>query len=385
MDVTVIDSTSALRAFCERLAAHDYVTVDTEFMREKTYYAKLCLIQAASPDEAAVIDPLAESLDLAPFLDLLADEGTLKVFHAARQDLEIFHQLMGRVPSPLFDTQVAAMACGYGDQIGYEPLVRQVTGGSVDKGSRFTDWSRRPLSDKQLTYALGDVTHLVDVYRKLSDVLETTGRAAWVHEEMEALADDALYATAPEDAWQRLKLRGVRAKELGPLMALAAWREAEAQARDVPRGRILKDDALFEVARAQPEDEAALGRLRAIPQGFERSAAAKGILAAVAEGQAMPKGDLPKLGGDGPRRPAPPDVVDLLKVLLKRQSERHGVAPKLLATASDIEAIALDDEADVPALRGWRRRVFGDLALRLKAGEVGMTLKGGEVSLIERR
>ena len=385
MDVTVIDSTSALRAFCERLAAHDFVTVDTEFMREKTYYAKLCLIQAASPDEAAVIDPLAEGLDLAPFLDLLADEGTLKVFHAARQDLEIFHQLMGRVPSPLFDTQVAAMACGYGDQIGYEPLVRQVTGGSVDKGSRFTDWSRRPLSDKQLTYALGDVTHLVDVYRKLSGVLETTGRAAWVHEEMEALADDALYATAPEDAWQRLKLRGVRAKELGPLMALAAWREAEAQARDVPRGRILKDDALFEVARAQPEDEAALGRLRAIPQGFERSAAAKGILAAVAAGQAMPKGDLPKLGGDGPRKPAPPDVVDLLKVLLKRQSERHGVAPKLLATASDIEAIALDDEADVPALRGWRRRVFGDLALRLKAGEVGMTLKGGEVSLIERR
>ena len=385
MDVTVIDTTDALAAFCERLAAHDFVTVDTEFMREKTYYAKLCLIQAANKDEAAVIDPLADGLDLAPFLDLLADASTLKVFHAARQDLEIFHHLMGRVPGPLFDTQVAAMACGYGDQIGYEPLVRQVTGGQVDKGSRFTDWSRRPLSDKQLTYALGDVTHLVDVYERLSEILESTGRAAWVREEMEALDDDGLYTTAPEDAWRRMKLRGVRPKELGPLIRLAAWREAEAQARDVPRGRILKDDAIFEIARARPEDEAGLGRLRTIPQGFERSAAAKSILAAVAEGQETPKGDLPKLASEGPRKPAPPDVVDLLKVLLKRQSERHGVAPKLLATAADLEAIALDDEADVPALRGWRRRVFGDLALRLKAGEVGMTLRDGEISLIERR
>ena len=384
MDVTVIDTTDALAAFCERLAAHDFVTVDTEFMREKTYYAKLCLIQAASRDEAAVIDPLAD-LDLAPFLDLLADESTLKVFHAARQDLEIFHHLMGRVPAPLFDTQVAAMACGYGDQIGYEPLVRQVTGGSVDKGSRFTDWSRRPLSDKQLTYALGDVTHLVDVYEKLTETLASTGRAAWVREEMEALADPALYATAPEDAWRRLKLRGVRPRELGPLIALAAWREAEAQSRDVPRGRILKDDALFEIARARPGDEESLARLRTIPQGFERSAAAKGILDAVARGQEVAKDDLPKLDGNGPRRPAPPDVVDLLKVLLKRQSERHGVAPKLLATAGDLEAIALDDEASVPALRGWRRQVFGDLALRLKAGQVGMTLKDGEISLIERR
>ena len=385
MDVPVIDSTDELAAFCARLATHAFVTVDTEFMREKTYYAKLCLIQAASEEEAAVIDPLADGLDLAPFLDLMADESTLKVFHAARQDLEIFHHLMGRVPSPLFDTQVAAMACGYGDQIGYEPLVRQVTGGSVDKGSRFTDWSRRPLSNKQLIYALGDVTHLVDVYAKLEDVLGSTGRADWVHEEMQALADPALYATAPEDAWRRLKLRGVRARELGPLVKLAEWREAEAQARDVPRGRILKDDALFEIARARPEDETALARLRTIPQGFERSSAAKAILAAVAEGQALAKDDLPRLAGDGPRRPAPPDVVDLLKVLLKRQSERHGVAPKLLATASDLEAIALDDEADVPALRGWRARVFGNLALRLKAGEVGMTLTDGEITLIERR
>ena len=385
MDVTVIDTTDALASFCGRLAAHDFVTVDTEFMREKTYYAKLCLIQAASPDEAAVIDPLAEGLDLTPFLDLMADESTLKVFHAARQDLEIFHHLMKAVPTPLFDTQVAAMACGYGDQIGYEPLVRQVTGASVDKGSRFTDWSRRPLSDKQLTYALGDVTHLVDVYRKLSSVLEETGRAAWVGEEMDALAEPTLYATAPEDAWKRLKLRGVRARELGPLIALASWREAEAQTRDVPRGRVLKDDALFEIARARPEDEAALSRLRTIPQGFERSAAAKGILAAVAAGQETPRDALPKVSGDGPRRPAPPDVVDLLKVLLKRQSERHGVAPKLLATAGDLEAIALDDEADVPALRGWRRQVFGDFALRLKAGELGMTLSDGEVALIERR
>ena len=381
----VITDTSDLEAFCARAAKHDFVTVDTEFMREKTYYAKLCLIQAATTDGAAIIDPLADGIDLAPFLALLADPSVLKVFHAARQDLEIFYQLMGAVPAPLFDSQVAAMACGYGDQIGYEPLVRQVTGGEVDKGSRFTDWSRRPLSEKQLIYALGDVTHLVDVYVELRDVLEGSGRADWVMEEMEALADPDLYRTEPEEAYQRLKLRGVRQRDVGPIVALATWREREAQARDVPRGRILKDEAIFDIARAAPADAEALSRLRTIPQGFERSAAAKAILDAVAEGRAMDKADLPKTSGGRRGQPAPADVVDLLKVLLKRQSEKHGVAPKLLANASDLEAIALSDDAEVPAMKGWRRKVFGELALRLKAGEVAMTLQGGELSLIERR
>ena len=381
----VITDTDELTAFCKRLAEHDFVTVDTEFMREKTYYAKLCLIQAACVDEAAIIDPLADGLDLAPFLALMANEAVLKVFHAARQDLEIFYQLMDAVPAPLFDSQVAAMACGYGDQIGYEPLVRQVTGGEVDKGSRFTDWSRRPLSKKQLVYALGDVTHLVDVYLKLRDILAESGRADWVAEEMEALADPTLYRTEPDEAFARLKLRGVRQKDVGPIVKLAAWREREAQERDVPRGRILKDEAIFDVARAAPKDEEALGRLRTIPQGFERSGSGKAILAAVAEGQAMSKDQLPKTAGGRRGQPAPADVVDLLKVLLKRQSEKHGVAPKLLASASDLEAIALSDEADVPAMRGWRRKVFGELALRLKAGTVAMTLNEGDLTLIERR
>ena len=381
----VITDTKELEAFCERLAAYDFVTVDTEFMREKTYYAKLCLIQAASPDEAAIIDPLSDDLDLAPFLKMLGDTSILKVFHAARQDLEIFYQLMGEVPAPLFDSQVAAMACGYGDQIGYEPLVRQVTGGEVDKGSRFTDWSRRPLSKKQLVYALGDVTHLVDVYVKLKGILAESGRAEWVAEEMEALADPALYRTEPDEAYKRLKLRGVRQKDVGILVELAAWREREAQEKDVPRARILKDEALFEVARAAPADEEALGRLRTIPQGFERSATGKAILAAVEAGKAIDKAELPKAPNGRRGQPAPADVVDLLKVLLKRQSEKHGVAPKLLASAQDLDAIALSDDPDVPAMKGWRRRVFGELALRLKAGEVAMTLKDGELSLIERR
>jgi ribonuclease D len=381
----VISDTDSLSALCDRFRQEPYVTVDTEFMREKTYHAKLCLIQAASPTEAAIIDPLAEGLDLKPFLDLLADAGVLKVFHAARQDLEIFYRLMGEVPTPLFDTQVAAMACGYGDQVGYEPLVRQVTGAQVDKGSRFTDWSRRPLSEKQLAYALGDVTHLLDVYEKLAGILEETGRSAWVAEEMEALGEPSLYFVEPEAAWERLKLRGVRPKEAGPLMKLAEWREREAQEKDVPRGRVLKDEQLFELARAQPTDVEALGKLRSIPQGFERSAAGRSMLSAIKAGQEMPKEALPDLRGDAPRRPPPPDVVDLLKVLLKRQSERHGVAPKLLASSQDLELIAGSDDAPVPAMKGWRRQVFGELALRLKRGEVAMTLDRGKVSLVEKR
>ncbi|MEM6650209.1 MAG: ribonuclease D, partial [Pseudomonadota bacterium] len=353
-------------------------------MREKTYYAQLCLIQVASEEEEAIIDPLAKGMDLAPLLKLLANKNVLKVFHAARQDIEIFYTLMGEVPGPLFDTQVAAMACGYGDQVGYEPLVRATTGQEVDKGSRFTDWSKRPLSKKQLHYALGDVTHLVKVYKTLRKQLKTTGRDEWVAEEMADLDQPALYRTLPEDAWKRIRLRNIKPKELGVLMKVAAWREEEAQQKDLPRGRVLKDDALTELARVGPDDVESLGALRAIPNGFERSRSAKGLLKAIAAGKALPKEELPLVKGKPNRIPAPPDVVDLLRVLLKRQSEKHEVAPKLLASAADLEAIALDDEAEVPALKGWRREVFGGLALDLKQGKLSLGLKGKSVELIQR-
>ncbi|MEO1657533.1 MAG: ribonuclease D [Pseudomonadota bacterium] len=378
----VITTTDELVAFAHHAATSPYVTVDTEFLRERTYYSQLCLIQAATPNEAVIIDPLAEGLDLSPFLELLGNERVTKVFHAARQDLEIFVKLMGTVPAPLFDTQIAAMVFGYGDQVGYEPLVRSVTGVQVDKGSRFTDWSRRPLTDKQLEYALGDVTHLRDVYDALLQRLEQTGRGPWVEEEMGTLLNPALYATLPEDAWQRLKVRNVKPKELGPLIEVAAWREREAQRRDIPRARVVKDDVLFEVARARPKGTDDLGRLRSVPQGFERSAAAKGLLDAVSRGVETSRDALPHLDNKT-REPGPPDVVELLRVLLKRQCEAHEVAPKLLASASDLDALALDDEADIPALKGWRRDVFGALALELKHGQLSLGLERGRVTVLK--
>ncbi len=379
----VITTTAALQAFTDSCSDYDYVTVDTEFLRERTYYAQLCLIQAAHKDEAVIIDPLAEGLDLAPFYDLLRDQNILKVFHAARQDLEIFVQLMGEVPAPLFDTQIAAMVFGFGDQVGYEPLVRDLAGVQIDKGSRFTDWSQRPLSDKQLTYALGDVTHLRVVYETLRDRLEESGRAPWVDEELSTLRDPSLYTVDPEDAWRRLKMRNVKPRELGPLIELAAWREREAQSRNIPRARIVKDDVMFEVGRARPTSVKELGNLRSIPQGFERSSTAKGLLEAVERGIAIPKDDLPQLQSRA-RDPAPADVVELLRVLLKRQCEAYEVAPKLLASASDLDALALSDEADIPALKGWRREVFGDLALRLKHGELALSLEGKRVMIVDR-
>ncbi len=379
----VITKTDELAHFCAPLSAHAFITVDTEFMRERTYWPQLCLIQVASPDDEAIIDPMADGIDLAPLLEVMADENVTKVFHAARQDVEIFYQLMEKVPAPLFDTQVAAMACGYGDQIGYEPLVRMVTGAQVDKGSRFTDWSRRPLSDAQLTYALGDVTHLRDVYVKLLGQLKETNRFGWVREEMEALHEADLYFIRPEFAWKRLKMRNVRPKEIGPLIELAAWRENEAQSRDVPRGRLLKDDVLFEVARSAPKTTQELGRIRGIPKGFERSESGKGILEAVQFGLEIPKEDLPKIDRHRNKEPVSADVLDLLRVLLKRQCETYDVAPKLIANAADLEAIARSDDADVPAMRGWRREVFGDIALKLKAGELGLKLENGNVVLVE--
>lgn len=381
--MTPITTTDALAEICSRLARHPFVTIDTEFMRETTYYPKLCLVQMASPEEAVLVDPLAEGLDLAPFVALMADERVVKVFHSARQDLEIIWILGGLIPKPLFDTQVAAMVCGYGDSVSYEQLANDLAKARIDKSSRFTDWSRRPLSEAQLAYALSDVTHLIPVYEQLSARLEETGRLAWLEEEMAILTSPDTYAAEPETAWKRLSGRVRKARELGVLMEIAAWREREAQTRDVPRQRVMKDDAVVEIAISAPRDADGLKRLRAVPSGFERSRAADAVLAAVKAGLArdpasivMPERNRGR-GGSGA-------TVELLKVLLKAVCEAEGVAPKIVATVDDLEAIAEDDAADVPALAGWRRVLFGESALALKRGEVMLGLADGKV-VVDRR
>jgi len=378
----VITTTEELAEFSEELLKRPCVAVDTEFMREKTYWPILCLIQAAADGEEAIIDPLAEGMDLSPFLEVLKDKETIKIFHAARQDLEIFYRLIGDVPAPLFDTQVAAMACGFGDQIGYEPLMRGLLNAKIDKGSRFTDWSRRPLTQAQLAYALSDVTHLRDAYPLIREKLEAQSRAHWVEAEMQALYEPDLYFVKPENAWKRLKLKGVRPKELGPAVKLAEWREREAQSKDVPRSRLLKDEAIFELARLQPDSAKNLARARSIPNGFERSNAGSAILEAIKSGTAIEHSNLPEIA-KADRTKAPADVVELLKVLLKRQCEVYDVAPKLIASSADLDEIATNDEADVRALSGWRREVFGEAALRLKSGDLALKLKNGAVELIE--
>ncbi len=378
----IISTTEDLGAFVDSIAAQQFVAIDTEFMREKTFWPILCLIQAAAEGEEAIIDPLAEGLDLSPFLDLLSDPSVIKVFHAARQDIEIFYRFTSTVPAPLFDTQIAAMACGFGDQIGYEPLMRTLVNAKIDKGSRFTDWSRRPLTNAQLSYALSDVTHLRDAYPIMIDKLSKHDRAHWVEEEMESLRNPDLYYVRPEDAWRRLRLRSVKPKELGPLMKLAEWRERESHARDVPRSRVLKDDALYELARMQPTTTKDLGRARSIPNGYERSPAGGAILEAITAGAAIPRQRLPDVLKPD-RQKAPSDVVELLKVLLKRQCEKYEVAPKLIASSADLDAIALGDLDDIPAMKGWRFEVFGEAALRLKRGELALRLEGDAVNIFE--
>ncbi len=378
----VITTTDDLHTFCTALREQPYIAVDTEFMREKTYWPFLCLIQAAANGVEAIIDPLADGISLDPFLEVLADPQTMKVFHAARQDLEIFYKLLNDVPSPLFDTQIAAMACGFGDQIGYEPLMRTLLKAKIDKGSRFTDWSRRPLTDAQLTYALSDVTHLRDAYPLLKHSLEDRKRMHWVEEEMRALHQGDLYFVKPEKAWKRLKLKGVRPKEMGVVIKLAEWREREAQTKDIPRNRVLKDESIYELARLQPKDAKSLARARSIPSGFERSRSGSAILETIQHGLNLNRNEVPNI--DRPEREkVSADVLELLKVLLKRQCEAFHVAPKLIATSADLEAIARNDEAEVPALVGWRREIFGEPALRLKRGEIALKLKGSAVELIE--
>jgi ribonuclease D len=376
----LIKTTDALAAACTRLAAHPFVTVDTEFLRETTYYPRLCLIQMAGPDpaDAYLIDPLAEGIDLEPFMALMADRNVVKVFHSARQDLEIIWNLGGLVPEPLFDTQIAAMVCGYGDSVSYEQLVNDLAKARVDKSSRFTDWSRRPLTDAQLTYALSDVTHLVIVYEALLEQLKKNGRLDWLSEEMEILTSPETYQADPDNAWRRLAGRLRKAKEVAVLMEVAAWREREAQSRDVPRGRILKDDALIDVAVSAPRSVEALGRLRTIPNGFERSRTGADILEAVERGLARDPATVP-MPERSRGRGAAGATVELLKVLLKAVAEGEGVAPKIIATVEDLEAIAESDQADVAPLHGWRRALFGEKALALKAGQLGLAMKKNRV------
>ena len=384
--MTPITTTAELAAFCNQLKGQPFVAVDTEFMRETTYWPMLCLIQAAAPNGAeACIDPLAAGIDLSPFLDVLRDTSIQKVFHAARQDVEIFNNL-GAMPRPLFDTQIAGMAAGFGEQIAYDALVRQMLKIDLDKSSRFTDWSRRPLSDNQLTYAIADVTHLARLYPILRGTLEKAGRLAWVEEEMEALVDPELYDVNPENAWKRLRPRKHSAKYMAVFKAVAAWRERTAQQRDQPRGRILKDDAIDELAAQAPTDAAAIDRLRGVPKGFSGSKFGPDLIAAIKEALKDPEGYAPKIDRErGPQNVAAGAIVELLKVLLKARSEDAGVASKLIATVSDLEKIANDDEADVGALTGWRRDAFGADALKLKRGELALVLDGARVRVVEVR
>ncbi|MCZ8261617.1 MAG: ribonuclease D [Beijerinckiaceae bacterium] len=371
-----------LAAACERLAQHAFVTVDTEFLRETTYYPKLCLIQMASEDEIILVDPLASTLDLAPFFALMVNPDVIKVFHAARQDIEIIWNLGRVIPAPLFDSQVAAMVCGYGEQVSYESLAAGLAQAKIDKSSRFTDWSRRPLTDAQLAYAAADVTHLRVVYEKLMQRIDKNNRLGWVADEMAVLGNPRTYEVDPADAWMRIKARIRKPAERAVLMELAAWREREAQNRDVPRGRILKDDGLVEIAVAQPKSVEDLARLRAVPNGFERSRAGQEILEAVSRGRARDPETIPPFeqerpGGNGA-------LVQLLKVLLQSVSERNQVAARLIASSDDIDRLAAAPAADQPILQGWRGEIYGQLAMQLIRGEVLIGLEKGRVVTLPR-
>lgn len=381
--MTPITTTDELAAVCARLANSPYVTVDTEFLRETTYYPLLCVVQMASAEEAVVIDALAPALNLGPFYDFMADDRVLKVFHAARQDIEIVWHEAGLIPAPLFDTQVAAMVLGYGDSISYDQLVQRISGDAIDKSNRFTDWSKRPLSAAQLHYAVSDVTHLREVYLSLAADLDKRGRSNWVTEEMQVLTSPETYRASPENAWERLKTRVRKPKELAVLMEIAAWREREAQERNVPRARVLKDDVLGDIAVQAPTTPERLAGLRSIPKGFERSKWGQDVLAAVGRGLARDPKSLPVIDrGRGAQNGGA--TVELLKVLLRMTAEQNGVAAKVIATVEDLERITADDNADVQALKGWRREMFGERALALKHGRLALAIERGRVMGVER-
>ena len=378
-----ITTTEALAGLCARLANEEFITVDTEFMREKTYYPELCLVQLAGTDDVAVVDAMAPGLDLAPLGELLAKPEPVKVFHACRQDVEIFLLLFGAVPANLFDTQVAAMVAGFGDQVGYDSLVQALTGGHIDKTHRFSDWSARPLSKAQIEYAAADVTHLRVVYEKLSARLRVEGRMDWVAQEMAVLAEPGTYRVEPARAWERLKIRTNNRRQLALVQAIAAWREREAQRINIPRGRLLKDEQIPEVAALAPADAETLTRVRGISAGFANGKSGVSLLAAIAAAKALPEGELPRVERprDTPR--ASPALVSLLKVLLGAAAEQNNVAPRLVASGEEIEALALDETAPNPILEGWRREMFGEDALRLIRGEIALSTKGKRIKIVE--
>ena len=381
-DPVLVTDSAALAALCGRLQAEPWVTVDTEFMRERTYYPELCVVQLAGSGDVAVVDAQAAGIDLAPLGALLADRGVLKVFHAARQDVEIFLEMFGSVPAPLFDTQVAAMVAGFGDQVGYDALVQALTGGSIDKAHRFSDWSARPLSASQIAYAAADVTHLREVYERLRERLERDGRLEWVAQEMAELDEPATYRADPEAMWERLRPKTNNRRMLGLLRATAAWREREAQRVNIPRQRLLKDECLLEIAATAPVTVDQLARVRGITRGFAEGRSGQGLLSALREAVALPDERLPAAprGKDGPR--ASPALVALLRVLLAAKCEEHDVAPKLLASADELDRLATEAAPDVPALSGWRREVFGADALALKAGQVTLGVDGKRIKLV---
>ncbi len=380
--MTLISKTAELAAFCDRQSGADFIALDTEFMRDTTYWPKLCLVQIGGPEEAVAIDTLAEGIDLAPLYRLLADESLLKVLHSARQDLEIFFHQTGQLPKPIFDSQVAAMVCGFGESVAYQTLARELAGAKIDKTSRFADWSHRPLTQRQIDYALADVIHLRPIYRKLKGKLRHNGREAWLGQEMDILTAPETYRLAPVDAWRRLKPRSLDRRFLAVLQSVAAWREEEAQRRDVPRNRVLRDEQLMDIAAHRPKSAEHLGRTRGLSLDFAQGRLGQGILAAVEQGLEVPDDQRPKpvkrpeLNGD------PGPLVELLKVLLKLSCHEHHVAQKLVANTADLEQLALDDEAPIAALQGWRRDIFGEAALALKRGELALGADGNEIAII---
>ena len=383
IETQFITTAEALAALCARLEGEAFITVDTEFMREKTYYPELCLVQLAGAQDVAVVDAQAEGMDLAPLGALLARPDMVKVFHACRQDVEIFVQLFGAVPENLFDTQVAAMVAGFGDQVGYDSLVQALTGGHIDKTHRFSDWSARPLTKAQIDYAAADVTHLRVVYEKLAARLQAEGRLGWVAEEMAVLAQPETYRVDPARAWERLKLRTNNRRQIALVQAIAAWREREAQRINIPRGRLLKDEQIPEIAALAPDNAEALTRARGISAGFANGKSGVSLLAAITQAKALGEADLPKVERprDAPR--ASPALVALLKVLLNAAAEQNNVAARLVASGEEIEALALDESAPNPILEGWRREMFGENALRLIRGEIALSAKGKRIKIVE--
>ena len=382
--MAVIADSTSLTKFCDRLIKSLYITVDTEFMRDQTYWPRLCLVQIADEHEAAAIDTLAKGIDITPLLNLLTNTRILKIFHAARQDLEIFYRLMGRLPSPIFDTQIAAMVCGFGDSAGYDTLVRKLTDETIDKSSRFTDWALRPLSQRQINYALGDVTHLRQVYIKLNEMLGQNNRHNWMDEELSILRDTANYTFAPEDAWRRIKYRAPKPRFLAILKEVAAWREIEAQNKDIPRNRIVRDESLIEISHHAPKTINDLSRARGLSLKKAEGSLGKALLNAVKVGLNVPSENLPEVKRDAPLPKGIGPITDLLKVLLKLKCEKHDVAQKLIATVNDMEQIAaFGQNANVPALQGWRQEVFGIDALRLRSGQLAMVIKDHNLELVE--